>query len=125
MLAPGGEATVSITLMNIGRDDNFRIDIDTDASDEEKNFFNYAVTPSIVSVRQNMTADISVEISLSHNAPTGFSITFTLIAQSVDDIDATDYITFDLTKKQMNQVDQTNPKVNRVLMVKCCTYHCI
>ena len=103
MFQPGGEATVSITLMNIGRDDSFRINIDTDASDEEVNFFNYVVTPSgVVSVRQNTTADIAVEISLYRNAPIGFSITFTLVAQSVDDIDASDYITFDVTNKQMN-----------------------
>lgn len=110
MLQPEGEATVSITLMNTGRDDNFRIDIDTDASDEEVNFFNYAVTPNVVSIRQNMTADIAVEISLNRNAPIGFSVTFTLVAQSVDDIDVTDYITFDVTNKQ------TEP-VNRVMII--------
>ena len=111
MLKPGEKATVSITLMNTGRDDNFRIDIDTDALDEEVNLFNYAVTPSVVSIRQNMTADIAVEISLNHNAPIGFSITFTLVAQSVDDIDVMDYITFDVTNKL------TEPFPNKVMII--------
>ena len=114
MLQPGGEATISITLLNTGRDDSFRINIDTDSTDEEVNLFNYVVTPSVVSIRQNMTADITVEIFLYHNAPIGFSITFTLVAQSVGDIDASDYITFDVTN---TQAKQTNPTVNRVMII--------
>ena len=117
MVEPGGETTVSLTLMNAGRDDTFRINVtvDTDASDDEASFFNYITTPSVVSVGQNMTANIAVKISLNHNAPMGFSVTFTLVAQSVSDIDVNDYITFDVTN---TLTEQMNPIVSsRVLIV--------
>ena len=108
MLQPGEKVTISISLLNTGNDDTFRIKIDTDASDEEAEAFNYVITPSIVTVKENMKADISVDIFLYYNAPIGFSATFTLVAQSVDDIDASDYIIFDVTNKQIN------PTVNYV-----------
>ena len=97
MLRPGENATISITLMNIGETDVFRINIDTDASADEDEYFEYAFTPSTVSVQQNMTAEIAVQIVLYHNAPAGLSITFTLVAQSATDIGVSDYITFDVT----------------------------
>ena len=97
MLRPGENATVSITLMNIGETDDFRINIDTDASADEDEYFEYAFIPSTVSVQQNMTAEITVQIVLYHNAPAGLSITITLVAQSATDIGMSDYITFDVT----------------------------
>ena len=97
MFRPGENATVSITLMNIGETDVFRINIDTDASADEDEYFEYAFTPSTVSVQQNTTAEITVQIVLYHNAPAGLSITFTLVAQSATDIGVSDYITFDVT----------------------------
>ena len=100
MLRPGEDATVSITLMNIGRTDDFRINIDTDASTDEDKYFEYAITSGNVSVEHNMTAEISVEIVLYYNAPIGFSVTFTLVAQSVTNIDVSDHITFDVTSMQ-------------------------
>ena len=97
MLQPGENTTISITLMNIGETDVFRINIDTDASADEDEYFEYAFTPSTVSVQKNMTAEITVQIVLYHNAPAGLSITITLVAQSATDIGVSDYITFDVT----------------------------
>ena len=97
MLRPEENVTVSITLMNIGETDVFRINIDTDASADEDEYFEYAFTPSTVSVQQNMSAEITVQIVLYHNASAGLSITFTLVAQSATDIGVSDYITFDVT----------------------------
>jgi len=99
MLRSGEEDTVNITLLNTGSNDHFRIDIVTDASADEANIFDYALTPEVVSVQQNFTTEIKVKIFL-HNAPIGFSLTFTLVAQSVNDIDISDYITFDVTNIQ-------------------------
>ena len=97
MLRPEENATISITLINIGETDVFRINIDTDASADEDEYFEYAFTPSTVSVQQNMSAEITVQIVLYHNASAGLSITFTLVAQSATDIGVSDYITFDVT----------------------------
>ena len=96
MLQPGEKATVSITLLNTGEADNFRINIDTDASADEVDSLGYAVTPTVY-VQQNMTAYIRIDIYLYYGAPTGLSVTFTLAAQSVNNIDVSDHITFDVT----------------------------
>ena len=100
MLRPGENTTISIMLMNIGETNDFRINIDTDASRDEDEYFEYGFTPSAVSVQQNMTAEITVQIVLYHYAPVGLSITFTLVAQSATDIGMSDYITFDVTSIQ-------------------------
>lgn len=100
LLQPGGNAIVTLTLMNIGNSDNFTITISTDASPNEVDFYNYVVTPNVVSVQQNMTAKIAIQISLYYDTPIGLSVTFTVVAQSVTNIDVNDYITFDVTNAQ-------------------------
>ena len=104
ILQPGEEANVSITLLNTGGADNFSINIDTDASANEVDSFTYTVIPRVYYVQQNMTADITVNIFLHYGAPNGLSITFTLAAQSVTDIDVSDHITFDVTYVQVETV---------------------
>ena len=100
MLRPGENVTISIMLMNIGETDDFTVNIDTDASEDEDKYFEHTFTPSAVSVQQNMTTEITVQIVLYHNAPIGLSVTFTLVAQSATDIGMSDYITFDVTSTQ-------------------------
>lgn len=97
MRQPGKKASVSMTLTNTGRNDNFRLSVDTDASADEVNFFDYSMIPSVIYMKQNMTTEVSVEITLHSNAPVGLSITFTVVVQSVSDINQGDYVTFDVT----------------------------
>ena len=83
--------------MNTGGTDNFSINIDTDASANEVDYFTYTVIQRVYYVQQNMTADITINILLHYGAPTGLSVTFILVAQSVTDIDVSDHITFNVT----------------------------
>ena len=103
MFRPGENVTISIMLMNIVKTDDFTINIDTEDEDE---YFEYAFTPSAVSVQQNMTVEITVQIVLYHDAPVGLSVTFTLVAQSATDIGMSNYITFDVTSIQTTAVSR-------------------
>ena len=90
-------------LLNTGADDTFRLAVNTDASAIEEEFFQYSVTPTMLPVNNNSSAEITVQISVARNAPIGLSVTFILAAQSTTDVDASDYITFDMvTAREVN-----------------------
>jgi len=92
-------------LLNTGVDDTFRLALNPDASIIEEEFFQYAIAPTTLPVTSNSSAEITVQISVAMNAPIGLSVTFTLSAQSTTNVDASDYITFDMvTTREVNPI---------------------
>ena len=90
-----------MVLLNTGADDTFRLAVYTDASATEEEFFQYALTPQTPRVTTNSSAEITVQISVVRNAPVGLSVRFTLAAQSSTNVDASDYITFDMVTAEV------------------------
>ncbi|XP_065895475.1 von Willebrand factor A domain-containing protein 7-like isoform X2 [Dysidea avara] len=97
LLGPESETVISASLLNMNHEDTFRLTIDMDVEPEEASFITYTITPEMISIPFNSTSEINVRISLAPNTPVGFSVTLTLVAQSVNFIDVNDFITFDIT----------------------------
>lgn len=100
-MEPGRTTNVTVSLLNTGNDDSFVIRLDADASSNKMQYFeSKTITPDIVSVKQSVTANISIEVSLMPHAPNYFSVTFTLTATSTNNPDINDFVTFDVTNMQ-------------------------
>jgi len=97
LLGPQSEAIINASLLNMNHEDTFRLSIDMDVDPDDANFIVYTITPETISIPRNSISEINVRISLAQNTPVGFSVTFTLVAQSANFIDVNDFITFDVT----------------------------
>ena len=97
LLGPESETVINTLLLNMNHEDTFRLTIDMDVEPEDASFIMYTITPERISIPFNSMSEINVKISLALNTTVGFSVTFTLVAQSVNFIDVNDFITFDVT----------------------------
>ena len=93
-LSPGMDSAVTIVLLNAGASQRFRIAVIVDASVDNSGV-QYSVNNSNSLVLGNSQVDIVVSVSFPTDVPLGLSVTFTVVAQSVDDSDINDFITFD------------------------------
>ena len=96
VLQPGGNATVTVTIFNSGREANFILNIATLASDNAFDFVDHFLDSPTVTVGSNSTVDFLVRLSVSENATDGLASTFTVIARSTLD-ESNDFVTFQLT----------------------------
>ena len=95
MLRPGTEASITVVLLNVGSRQSFRISVIADASNEGVPF-QYTVNNSNPLVAQNAQAYIAITVSFPSDAPLGLSVTFTVVAQSTNDYNINDFISFDV-----------------------------
>ena len=93
-LSPGMDSAVTIVLLNAGASQRFRIAVIVDASVDNSGV-QYSVNNSNPLVLGNSQVDIVVSVSFPTDVPLGLSVTFTVVAQSVDNSDINDFITFD------------------------------
>ena len=96
-LRPGTEADVTIVLLNDGASERYRITVNLDTSfDVDSSAVQYTIDNDRPFVSQNSQPNITINVMLSRNAPVGLSVTFTVVAQSENDFDENDFITFDV-----------------------------
>ena len=104
-MEPGSKASVTVTLLNHGNDDNFVLKLDSDAPDNQLKYFEgKIITTSVINIQHNSTTTIVVEVSLMPSVPNYFIVTFTLIATSSSNADVNDYVTFDLANIRCQKV---------------------
>jgi len=88
------DSTVTIVLLNIGASQRFRIAVIVDASVANSGV-QYSVNNNNLMVLENSQADVIVSVYFPTDVPLGLSVTFTVVAQSIDNSDINDFITFD------------------------------
>ena len=93
-LRPGTGSSITIVLLNTGANQRFRISVTADESTEGSGV-QYTVDNDNPFVSQNSQVDITVNVVFPNDIPLGLSVTFTVVAQSEDNFDVNDFITFD------------------------------
>ena len=81
-------------LLNVGASQRFRISVITDASIDGTGV-QYTIDNDNPFVSQNSQTDITVNVVFPSDVSLGLSVTFTVVAQSENDFDVNDFISFD------------------------------
>ena len=87
-----------LTLVNEAFDSDFQIIVNTTVIGNSTDFIEYNVEPSSIlrSIPFNSSSDFSIDISVLANAVDGDAATFTVRAESTNNANVNDFISFDL-----------------------------
>ena len=94
-LRPGTESSITIVLLNTGTGQNFRISVITDEPISDSGV-EYMIDNQFPYVSQNSQANVTVNVSFLMDGQPGLSVTFIVVAESQDNFDINDFITFDV-----------------------------
>ena len=87
-MRPGESTNVSLLLYNLGETDQFVVTerseiMGRDRKNKDSNFFKCHWSPRSVSLVQNASTQIEMQIFVSENACDGMAVTFTVNAESI------------------------------------------
>ena len=88
-------------LLNGGDDARFRLTATAVSMGNYTDFLEYGLDPEIVFVGYNLSTEIMLQIDLFDNATDGLAVTFTIVAQSIDQDNVDNFITIDMVVTTM------------------------
>lgn len=93
-MRPGESTNVTLVMRNGGEDAAFALMVNTAVTGSNStDLFEYILTPTATFLEQNSSTEINIEIILSSDATDGLAVTFTIVAESVND---NNFITLDV-----------------------------